>query len=426
MFITQEDPRASIKGSRDPLGLQPIWSQFGRYLVANLTTQSNSVRGFTVLLLGRYLGEKLVFQGLLNEEDMIGVFLRVEQICAHVRHREFMVDGDIRGIERVRTVRNEDQITISTGRDGQILSDQRLYGLWGLFSVPAKISGLVTEDGERLTLEATSFVDETYWPKIAPYFRHVRDSICNDSTTITSKTRVYRTFKSILSNELTTHEREFYAAYLRDGQYVRNNPLSSQGLLARFVSDLPNELSIGRNMFLMLKKKATEAKDESLAYRLEQIIHAEAVYAIASLIFEHLQTRDGSSVEQISTNLNRIWNRIPNISYQSNKHILEDINKCYRDGQVALQFDACQRALQKSRFDDVIRTLIEWNALIQRRRSGSQWIRLDRNDRLEVKYRNYDFQLPSQDELDDVWRYDYYLASLRNIINQLVGKEINQ
>jgi hypothetical protein len=62
-FLTLEDPNAKIKGSRDPLGVQPIWAAFGRHVVTNLTTQSTSVRGFTVLLLGRYFAADIVERG---------------------------------------------------------------------------------------------------------------------------------------------------------------------------------------------------------------------------------------------------------------------------------------------------------------------------------------------------------------------------
>ena len=37
MFLTLEDPRAKVQGSRDPLGTQPAWYWFGRRLVGNLT-----------------------------------------------------------------------------------------------------------------------------------------------------------------------------------------------------------------------------------------------------------------------------------------------------------------------------------------------------------------------------------------------------
>src|SRR5512140_701933 len=56
-FLTDLDSRAAIKGSRDPLGVQPIWARLGRHVVGNLTTVSNSVRDFTVLLLGYHFAQ---------------------------------------------------------------------------------------------------------------------------------------------------------------------------------------------------------------------------------------------------------------------------------------------------------------------------------------------------------------------------------
>ncbi len=60
VFFTLEDSRAKVQGSRDPLGVQPIWSRFGRDAVCNLKTVSRAVRGFSVLLVGRYLADTLV------------------------------------------------------------------------------------------------------------------------------------------------------------------------------------------------------------------------------------------------------------------------------------------------------------------------------------------------------------------------------
>ena len=78
-FLTLEDPNAKIKGSRDPLGVQPVWSIFGRHVITNLTTQNTPVRGFTVLLLGRYFGADLIDRGMAVREDTLDIFLRMEQ-----------------------------------------------------------------------------------------------------------------------------------------------------------------------------------------------------------------------------------------------------------------------------------------------------------------------------------------------------------
>ena len=85
MFLTLEDPRARVKGSRDPLGVQPIWTRFGREVVTNLTTVSRVVRGFSVVLLGRYFAERFIEEGRASEEDAIPIFMRTEQACAYAR-----------------------------------------------------------------------------------------------------------------------------------------------------------------------------------------------------------------------------------------------------------------------------------------------------------------------------------------------------
>ena len=51
-FLTELDPRAKIRGSRDPLGIQAIWAGLGQEVIGNLTTVTDSVRGFTTLLVG--------------------------------------------------------------------------------------------------------------------------------------------------------------------------------------------------------------------------------------------------------------------------------------------------------------------------------------------------------------------------------------
>ena len=163
-FLTLEDPNAKIKGSRDPLGVQPIWAVFGRHVVTNLTTQSSSVRGFTTLLLGRYFAAELVDKGMASREDALDVFLRMEQLSAYVRHVAHGVEGEIRGIERVRKTVEETRgrVPIHADRRGSILSDQKVYGLWGLYSVSARTSGLIPEGALDVTEDTRAFLKRNY------------------------------------------------------------------------------------------------------------------------------------------------------------------------------------------------------------------------------------------------------------------------
>ena len=76
-FLTDIDPRAAIKGSRDPLGLQPIRTRLGREVVGNLTTVTTSTRNFTTLLLGLYFADELISADKAEEAD------RANPLCQH-------------------------------------------------------------------------------------------------------------------------------------------------------------------------------------------------------------------------------------------------------------------------------------------------------------------------------------------------------
>jgi hypothetical protein len=170
MFLTLEDPNARIQGSRDPLGVQPVWASFGRHVVTNLTTVTTSIRGFTVLLLGRLLTEKMIEKGAAGEQDALSIFLRAEQMGSYARYLAHGVDGDIRGIERVKRFveENGSYIPIQDDISGMILSDQKVYGLWGLYSVSARTSGMIADGPVGLSEFARDFTDKNYWPVLHP------------------------------------------------------------------------------------------------------------------------------------------------------------------------------------------------------------------------------------------------------------------
>ncbi|HEY5375199.1 MAG TPA: hypothetical protein VIK01_16080, partial [Polyangiaceae bacterium] len=162
-FLTQLDSRAAIKGSRDPLGVQAIWTRLGRQVVGNLTTVSDSVRDFTVLLLGYYFAERVAESS--GTEGELATFLKWEQLAAYARARSDPEEG-FRGTDRVRKRLNDGgRVKLGLTNDAQILSNQKIYGLWGLYSVPARSSGLL-ENEPRLTAEARELVARLCLPRL--------------------------------------------------------------------------------------------------------------------------------------------------------------------------------------------------------------------------------------------------------------------
>ena len=56
-FLTVLDPRDRTTGSRDPLGIQSLWTRLGRSVIGNLTTQTTSWQDFITTMVGYWLIE---------------------------------------------------------------------------------------------------------------------------------------------------------------------------------------------------------------------------------------------------------------------------------------------------------------------------------------------------------------------------------
>src|SRR4051812_27514574 len=102
-FLTALDPRAAIKGSRDPLGAQAVWAPLGREVVGNLTTVTDSVRGFTTLLVGLRLAERAA--EARRDRSTASAFLLWEQLAGYARccfHGETSLLGSRKVVARTR------------------------------------------------------------------------------------------------------------------------------------------------------------------------------------------------------------------------------------------------------------------------------------------------------------------------------------
>lgn len=250
MFLTLEDPRAKVQGSRDPLGVQPVWARFGRHVVTNLTTVSNSVRGFTILALGRYYTERLIDKGVASEKDAISIFLRMEQICAYARHLGHDVGGDIRGIERVKrfVAEHKSSIPVGDNSSAMILSDQKVYGLWGLFSTPARRSGILADGPVGLTTFAREFVERNLAPALRPVELKLLRLLSKNGHLHTRKTDpLFQRLVSVLSETFSENEVAFFGEVLRDGAQVKDAPVPGRqatfARLLRMHSDLGAQIN---------------------------------------------------------------------------------------------------------------------------------------------------------------------------------------
>ena len=431
-FLTAADvERLNIRGSRDPLGLVPLWGDFGRKVVGNLTTASNSVRGFTTLLLGLHFAERVA-----NGEDdrgrvRLAAFLKFEQLAGFVRVIR-NDDENMRGITQIKR-RLEDgggrRIWIGSAPELQILSNQKTYGLWGLFTIPAIESGLVVPKDLVLTPAARELVDREYLPILRTHGlgdgKLIEDLLSQSRSELDPNgrhTKVVDALGKILSPVIRKRERDTYHYHL-----VLGGPkVKSSGWQPRFTALMEQSLSptdefdhesLGR----VIAAAAKSEDDAPLRHHLARIRDLESVLVALGNLFGFLQNRDGAKVREVTAELNKTWgNGLRHIKPTAIEEMRTDVSRVYGDTASGERFVALAKSLQGGDFAASIDLVLAHNQFVMHARHGAEpWIQRQ-GESLTVRYSDESqapLMIPRQ--LATVWRSGFYINPLKLVSNEL-------
>ncbi len=420
-FLTDLDSRAAVKGSRDPLGIQQIWTRLGRHVVGNLTTVSNSVRDFTTLLLGYYFAAPFADQ--LGPGTELGPFLKWEQLAAYARAK-INKDFEFRGTERVRKRLSESsRVTVSDDRGHQILSDQQTYGLWGLYTMPARASGLVNGDPTRLSPPAVELVEGLYLPileegagKNARRIRAVLGERLSRVDTAGIDAPMTQSVGRLLRRRLLAAEREFYRRHLLYG-----GPQDATEGRQRQLAELL-EATLGRKNFawspamvgdLAKSARARGKSWHSLAHHLSRIRTSESVLAPVAGLFTHLLGLDGKDVQVVTKRLRDAWGRgLRTVDPAAFSDLRGEIAAA--DEPTGHRWVAIANAVATGGYGQLLELLVAQNKAVMGARGGAPWIE-QRGGKLHVRFRDEQGALPGPDEIAGAWRFPYFLDSLRSV-----------
>ena len=435
-FLTDIDSRAAIKGSRDPLGVQPIWSRFGRHVVGNLTTVTSSVRDFTVLLLGYYFVERAAEDGAT--EGDLATFLKWEQLAAYARAR-INEERGFRGTDRVWTrIHEGDRVRLGTDSSCQILGNQKIYGLWGLYSVSARASGLLEGDPPRLTAAAHDLVQRVYLPIFAEAgLRDARQVVellrrqdarldlrerSKDSGLLTTVARVLKTVRA--------REREVYREHLLYGGPQDANPArGTRGAQRVFAEILTETLAVPgwrvspKTMAaLAVSARSRGSVGESLADRLERIRTCELLIGPAVALFEYALGCDGQTIGEVAEGIQRHWGRAlqATVDLSATEAIEQELRAGPEDAESGARWVHLARTLQGARYEDALRIVLDQNAAVMKARAAAAPWCVVRDGKLVVRFRDEQLsELPKGDELPEYWRHAYFIDSLRSVARSL-------
>jgi hypothetical protein len=420
-FLTDLDSRAAVKGSRDPLGIQQIWTRLGRHVIGNLTTVSTSVRDFTTLLLGYYFAARLADD--LGPGTELATFLKWEQLAAYARATANK-DFSFRGTERVRKNLSEgSRVTLCEDRAHQILGNQKIYGLWGMYTMPARASGLVDGDPPRLTPPALEVVERLYIPILEKRTRKdarpIREALRSRSRRIDvggSEKPIVDAVGSVLKRQLSPAEREFYRLHL-----VYGGPSDATAGRQRQLAYLL-EGTLGQEDFRwstarvgsLAKDARSRGEDwHPLAHRLSRIRTGESVLGPVSTLFNHLLGLDGKSVDAVTKRLREAWGEgLRTVDATAFGELRGEISA--GDPAIGDRWVNIANAIATGEYACLVELLIEQNKTVMDARGGAPWIE-KRQAKMHVRFRDEQGALPSRQEISALWRFPYFLDSLRAV-----------
>lgn len=422
-FFTDVDSRAQVKGSRDPIGAQAIWTSFGRKVVGNVTTVSTSIRDFTVLLMGYYLAERVADE--TGESGDLETFLKWEQLAAYVR-AYVNRDPSFRGTERVHKALVEGtRFTVSVNGASQILSDQPTYGIWGLYSMPAVESGLVKRDPARLTEDAMAFVEKFCLPRFHKAGGNVDRLVAllakrEASFDLAKDTHsLFAAVAALLKRDIANQEKDFYWRHIAEGG-PKENTKGCQPLLARLISErMPGKEVVWTPAVVRDLSKAARKRGEGIALsdELERICTCESVLAPAALLFGFIQGLSGVTLDDAIKRIKDRWGaRLKTIDSPRFSELRPQLSAVR--ALTAENWIRIANALSTGDYGQVIERLIEQNKATMELRGGAAWIEL-RAGAFHVRLRDEEGNLPPAAELADLWQFSYFIDSLQIVTSTL-------
>ena len=109
---------------------------------------------------------------------------------------------------------------------------------------------------------------------------------------------------------------------------------------------------------------------------------------------------------------------MPGVDAENNHDLLGEVGLVWSE-VVRGCFDRCQQGLAGGNYRESLRALLEWHEHVMHSRGGASWVRAATDGTLDVRYRGEEQELPSRDELAELWRNGYFIDSLKAITRQL-------
>jgi hypothetical protein len=322
-----------------------------------------------------------------------------------------------------KNLSEDSRITLSDNRTYQILGNQKIYGLWGLYTMPARASGLVDGSPTRLTPPALELVERVYLPLL-------QDGAGKDSRRILDLLRpprsrvdvrgaeapVVKPIGRVLHPRLRAEELSFYRRHLLDGG-PQDSTDGRQRQLAELLDDSLDRRDFAWSTAMVGNlAKAAQARGEGwhpLAHRLARIRTSETVLGPVSALFTYLLGLDGKTVDSVKKRLRDEWGPgLRTVDPGSFAELRSEV--AADDAATGDRWVGIAKAAATGEYAKLVDLLVEQNSAVMSTRGGAPWIE-KRQGKLHVRFRDEQGFLPRREEIPTLWRFAYFLDSLRSV-----------
>jgi len=286
--MTAKDPNYTIKGSRDPLGLQVIWQSAGRNIIPHLSTVSSSIMDFQIISLAYAYKKEL---SISDDRTFNSFFLCFEQLMAYTRFIKDREPG-FNGIDKVRRMMNNEPKEVKIGLKEQLLSNQKAYGIWGKYNRPFREMGFLKNE-ELMRCYIEKIKD---FPQLTKRVKYIWKNGGDKTSHV--NTKEIKSWIKILDKPSGGLNKILVYLILNDKQ--------DNELLEIFNSNW-NVLGTlnGYDLFIRLREFSG---NQNFKQFISRIINTEKTISPLNRIFRYLQTKSYWSLEDIkSDELINLW-----------------------------------------------------------------------------------------------------------------------
>jgi len=393
------DDRSRPKGSRDPLGIEAIWSFAGRKVVGNLTTVTSNLDNFMVALLCCHHANASSGQLGNVQTD----FLRAEQLAAYLRLSEG--DEGLLGITRAKANFNAGVLPLGQSEAAQILSNQLSYGLWGLYSTAMTVAGLIDGADRRLTVQGSHLVCDMIATLGEAQWQSFQEIASGDLASVERVKTLSPAFVGLLRD---TALRTSVVKALLQWETARPLQLELYTCAIEYLSESGASLSVSVFCHWLLEKPGTS---DALRATIQQIQSLEPLLVIAGTLMAWLQGQNGHKRADL---LDKLQPRLDNLAFADDWRKLAGLpHRAFLTHLFNAAIDQDAEAL--------INRVLEQNKQVMQQRGGAAWLEWQ-GDVLRVRVANDRASIP--DNLDKHchgrWWNSYFIGSFLQIAKQAV------